>query len=237
MSKEKILVTCGFVITAWYTGGRFAVVRTLVGTRRDLDQTLFGIKLVQGEDPSHRWLCNHCMIHRWKFRCRQNAWGKRNVISTKLFGIGIAIMPKEKILVTGDFVITAWHTGGRFAVFRTLVGNTPPWCELWSASYTRRRCVPMTMLVPHVMWKSTCKALTPDVSPEAHKVLRQKSGSSVSTTLSEVQTPSTGLRHPALCRKAMLGVWARCRQNSNSKHWFATSFLVPESDARSVSEV
>ena len=56
--------------------------------RRDLNETLFGIKIaikynVQGEDPSHMWLCNHCMIHGWTFRCRQKACGKHDVISTK----------------------------------------------------------------------------------------------------------------------------------------------------------
>ena len=69
-----------------------------------------------------------------------------------------------------------------------------------------------------------------------------------------LQTPSTGLRHPSWCRKAMLGVSACCKLQAlvydirlgagkrcsepdlaaNSKHWFTTSFLVPESDARSV---
>ena len=77
------------------------------------------------------------------------------------------------------------------------------------------------------------------------------------------QTPSTGLRHPSFggrCRKAMLGVWywhklqalvydilpleegvgKRCSEygtDTNSKHWFTTSFLwnkVPESDVRSM---
>ena len=65
-----------------------------------------------------------------------------------------------------------------------------------------------------------------------------------------LQTPSTGLPHPSWCRKAMLGVSACCKLQAlvydirlgagkrcsesdlaaNSKHWFTTSFLVPESD-------